>query len=291
MGRSTRLGDASLVLVFGLVLIAPGPSAAGPVAGACAVPAPPQVPRAPAPEPPPDLQEILAEAQTVQVADVAAWRRYRFSRRAEREELGDDGEVEEREAFEFVVTPDGDGFDEELVRQDGREPKSGEKEHQRRAASFTKHYRTLIQGAGGEEIEGGYSLSLLLHMSSYRYAGRETRNGVECYRLDFSPDDSRPKGSGLAWRVASVMQGSLWITVAGYHVAVAEAETTRRIPIALSLAKVREVRVSLESEPVGADVWLPRRIEMLTRARVLIKSIRRRNRYTYSEFSPAVPPA
>src|SRR2546422_843805 len=138
-------------------------------------------------------------------------------------------------------------------------------------------------------MEGGYSLSLLLHMSSYRYAGRETREGVDCYRLDFGPGETRAPGSGLAWKVASVMQGTLWITVAGYHLAWAEAETTRRVPIALSLAKVREVRVSMESGPVGDGVWLPRRIEMLTRARVLIKSIHRRNLYTYSDFSRAAP--
>jgi len=243
-----------------------------------------------APTAPPDLDRIVAEAQRVQEADVAAWSRFSFSRRAEREDLDEAGEVEEREDLEFVIIPSGDGFDEELVRQDGRAPEPEEKERRRRAGSFTKHYNVLISGAGGEEIEGGYSLSLLLHMSSYRYVGREVRDGVECYRLDFSPDESGQKGSGLAWKVVSAMQGSLWITVAGYHLAAARAETTRRVPIGLFLAKVREVRVSLESGPVGDGVWLPRRIEMLTRARVLIKSIRRRSSYTYWNFAPVPPP-
>ena len=246
-------------------------------------------PKVPASEAPPDLQQILAGAQRVQESDVAAWSGYRFSRRAEREDLDDSGEVDGREVLEFELTPSGDGFDEELVRLDGREPEPDERERHRRAASFTKHYHTLIEGAGGQEMESGYSLSLLLHMSSYRYAGRETRDGVDCYRLDFGPGETRAPGSGLAWKVASVMQGTLWITVAGYHLAWAEAETTRRVPIALSLAKVREVRVSMESGPVGDGVWLPRRIEMLTRARVLIKSIHRRNIYSYSDFSRAAP--
>ncbi|HYS77885.1 MAG TPA: hypothetical protein VEO94_03545 [Candidatus Dormibacteraeota bacterium] len=292
MDRDSRTRDAFRTLSCALVLLALDSGAAFPGAARGAVRPAPPAPKGPAPEaPPPDLQQILAEAQRVQEADVAAWSRYRFSRSAEREDLDDAGEVDGREVLEFMLTPNGDGFDEELVRLDGREPEPAERERHRRAGSFTKHYHTLIEGAGGQEIEGGYSLSLLLHMSSYRYAGRETRGGVDCYRLDFSPGETRPPGSGVAWKVASVMRGSLWITVAGYHLAWAEAETTRRVPIGLLLAKVREVRVSLESGPVGDGVWLPRRIEMLTRARVLIRSIRRRNLYTYSDYSRAVPPA
>src|SRR5437879_13186055 len=50
------------------------------------------VPTSAADQAPPDLQQILAEAQRVQEADVAAWSRYRFSRRTEREDLDDSGE-------------------------------------------------------------------------------------------------------------------------------------------------------------------------------------------------------
>src|SRR5207247_2086022 len=161
-------------------LTAPGsPNGVSGAERSAARPASPD-PKAPASEAPPDLQQILAGAQRVQESDVAAWSRYRFSRRAEREDLDDTGGV------------------------DGRE-------------------------------------------------------GVGCDRLGCGPGETRVPGSGLAWKVASVMQGTLWITVAGYHLAWAEAETTRRVPIALSLAKVREVRVSMESGPVGDGVWLPRR--------------------------------
>src|SRR3989441_384500 len=289
MQGDSRPRDSFRTLFCVLVLLAPNTRQLESRAGRAALRAAPPAPEALASEAPPDLQQILAEAQRVQEADVAAWSRYRFSRRTEREDLDDAGEMEGREILEFMLTPIGDGFDEELVRLDGREPEPGERERHRRAGSFTKHYHTLIEGAGGQEMEGGYSLSLLLHMSSYRYAGRETREGVDCYRLDFGPGETRGPGSGLAWKVASVMQGTLWITVAGYHLAWAEAETTRRVPIALSLAKVREVRVSMESGPVGDGVWLPRRIEMLTPARVLVQSMHQRNLYTYSDFSRAAP--
>jgi len=250
---------------------------------------PPASPAAPD-SAPSDLHFILSQAQQVQEADVAAWTRYRFRRRAERQEIGESGEVVRREGLEFQVTPGDGGFDEELLLLDGREPPAGEKERYRNLGSFAKHYRTMLSGVGHEEVEGGYSLALLLRLSSYRFAGREDREGVACYRLDFSPDQERPKERGVAWKVVSAMRGSLWIAREGFHVVAARAETVRPIPLALSLAKVHEVQVSVECGPVGEGVWLPRRIEMRTRARILVKPFHRRNLYTYSDFLRLWPP-
>jgi hypothetical protein len=240
---------------------------------------------------PSDLQFILSEAQRVQEADVAAWARYRFRRRAEHQEIGDSGEIEAHEFFEFLVTPRPGGFDEELLRLDDREPLADERDRHRKLGSFGKHYRTLMSGAGNDEIEGGYSLGLLLHLASYRYAGMEDHDGVACYRLDFFPDEQAgPKEKGIAWKVARVMKGSLWIAREGFHVAAASAETVRPITLALSLAKVSEVQVSVRCAPVGDGTWLPWRIEMRTRARILLKSIHRRNLYAYSDFLRLPPP-
>jgi len=148
--------------------------------------------------------------------------------------------------------------------------------------------RTLITGDSDDDEEGGYSLGDLLRLSAYRYAGRETLDGVPCYRLDFSPDESK-RADGLAGRFANAMDGSLWITVEGAHLARAAARTIRPVSIALSLSKVHDLRVSLDSAPVEGGVWLPRRIEVLTHARVLAFSVRRRNVYRYSDFVAATP--
>src|SRR6266545_2854448 len=79
----------------------------------------PPAPLNPTPSPPDDVQFIVSEAQQVQETDVAAWARYRFGRRAQREDYDDSGRVVERDDLEFVVTPDEDGFREELVRHNG----------------------------------------------------------------------------------------------------------------------------------------------------------------------------
>ena len=237
-----------------------------------------------------DLRFVVSQAQRVQEADVLAWASYRFGRRSEREDYDDSGQVVARDDLEFVVTPDKAGFREDLVRHNGVPPEPAEQDHHRRAGSFGRHYRTLLAGVGGEEEEGGYSLGQLLHLSSYRFAGRESLNGVDCYRLDFSPDDVQPRMSGLAAKFTKAMSGSLWITVEGFHLAGAKAETVRPISIALSLSKVYSLKVRMDAGPVGEGVWLPERVEVITSARILIKSIRRRNLFTYSDFLRLEPP-
>jgi hypothetical protein len=232
----------------------------------------------------PDLERILSEGKKVQKSDVAAWKAYRFRRRAVREQMAESGEVLEREDLEFLVTPAAAGFDETLLRLDGKDPRPDEVRRHRRIAKFTKHYDTLLVGEGEDDVEGGYSLSQLLNLSSYRYAGREERNGVACHRLDFSPDDTEPK-DGIAGRFAGAMEGSLWITVEGHHLAGARARTVRPLSFALFLTKVHGLEVDLQSQPVGEGVWLPLRIEVITRARILVKQVRKRNLYDYSEFT------
>ena len=231
-----------------------------------------------------DLRFVVSQAQRVQEADVSAWASYRFGRRSEREDYDDSGQIVARDDLEFVVTPDRGGFREDLVRHNGAPPEAAEQEHHRRAGSFGRHYGTLLAGVGGEEEEGGYSLGQLLHLSSYRFAGREALNGVDCYRLDFSPDDVQPRMGGLAAKFTKAMAGSLWITVEGFHLAGAKAETVRPISIALSLSKVYSLKVRMDAGPVGEGVWLPERVEVITNARILFKSIRRRNLFIYADF-------
>jgi hypothetical protein len=236
-----------------------------------------------------DVRFIVAEAQKVQEADVAAWARYRFGRYAEREDFDDSGRMVERDELEFLVTPDTDGFREDLLRHNGAAADESERDRLRRAAGFTKHYRTLVAGTEVQE-EGGYSLGQLLHLASYRFMGREPQNGVDCYRLDFTPDDVQPRMGGLAAKFTKAMAGSLWITAEGFHLAAAKAETVRPISIGLLLAKVYSLKVRMEAGPVGDGVWLPLRVEVDTEARILIKGLHRENLFTYSDFQRILSP-
>jgi hypothetical protein len=238
--------------------------------------------------PPADLDLILSEARKRQFADVAAWARYRFRRRVISEKLDQAGAVFERENAESVVSPLSGGFEDVLVKLNGGEPTRSEIDRHRRIGKFAKHYAALVAGQGGEGAEGAFSLSRLLRLSAYRYAGKEAFNGVPCHRLDFSPQPAAP-GDGLAGRFTSAMEGSLWIALDGHHLAGARARTMRPISIALSLGKIHRLEVLLESQAAEPDIWLPRRVEVRSDARILVKGIHRRSVYEYSEFV-RVPP-
>jgi hypothetical protein len=236
---------------------------------------------------PQGLAGILAEAQRVQQQDVAAWARYRFRRQAMREWYDDDGTLVEKEDLLFVVTPTTGGFDEELIRMNGAAPGPDEIERHRREARFTRHYNEMMQAEDGGDVgEAGYTLATLLKMSAYEYAGMEVANGVLCHRLDFRPDESLPWG-GIAGKVARAMSGSLWITADGFHVAAARTRTVHPVALFLSLSKVKELEITMESQPAAEGVWLPIRIEVASKARVLFNVLNKLNTILYSDFEPA----
>lgn len=235
-----------------------------------------------------DLSALMSKAQQVQLADVKAWRLYRFRRAVLQEAKNDSGRLLEGENLVLEIRPVADGFEERLLEIDGRKPTPAEAADHARRKNFTKHYATMVSGKGGGEEEG-FSLGDLLRLSAYRYAGREMIGGRLCHRVDFSPDEDR-KTDGVAGKLAKAMAGRLWLTVDGLHLARAQARTVRAVSLALSLAKVHQLEVFMESAPISEEVWLPQRIEVESKARILFSTRNRTLRYLYSDFLKATEP-
>lgn len=234
-----------------------------------------------------DLSALLEKARRVQVEDMAAWRRYRFRRTIVREERDSEREVKKSENLTIDVTPTSSGFDERLSEIEGRSPTPAEAEAFRRQGRFTKHYKSFLGGKGGSDSRGrGYSLGLLLRMSSYRYAGIEPVNEIPCYRLDFSPDPKRT-ASGVAGKIVKAMEGSLWLSLDGLHLARAEARAMRPVSVAMSLGMIYSLEIELEAAPVGKDTWLPVKLIWKSRDRVLLTTRYRNNVFHYLQFEPA----
>jgi len=233
----------------------------------------------------PDLEALVKQARQAQRADILAWREYRFDRQERVEELTDTGQVKSVRTFDFEITPVGEGFDERLLMRDGLTPSEGEIEDQRRSGRFQKHYQTLLAGSGEEDPEGGYSISTLLRLSEYRYGGRETLDGVECHRLDFDPQE-HPPGSGLEARIAEAMSGSLWLSAEGAHLVRARTTSSRPITLSLGLFKVQSLEVGFDAERVATDRFLPRRLSIVSHARLVFIGQHRRRVFTYSQYTP-----
>jgi len=121
-------------------------------------------------------------------------------------------------------------------------------------------------------------------MSDYRYAGRETIDGLACHRIEFSPGQSSPN-RGIARKFAESMSGTIWLTEEGLHLARASARTTKPILLAPGLARVSELQVHLVSAAVRGGSFLPRRITMRTGGHVVGVKFIRRYVYEYDEFA------
>jgi hypothetical protein len=239
----------------------------------------------------PDLHLLVRQAREAQRADIVGWKEYRFRRQERVEELTDTGQVKSVRTTDFEITPMTDGFDERLLKLDGLDPPESQIDDHRREGRFQKHYRTLLAGSGEDDPEGGYSISTLLRLSEYRDAGRETLEGIDCRRLDFEPQE-HPPGSGLEARIAEAMSGSLWLSVEGAHLVRARSTSTRPISLTLGLFKVQSLEVGFDAVRVAADRFLPRRLSIVSHARLVFLGQHRRRVFTYSDYTALPhPPA
>lgn len=239
------------------------------------------------------LESLLDAARRAQRADLESWGRYRFRRQAVRAKLDSDGRVSSRTDMESIVTPlppptSAGGpprFDEALIRLDGAAPTAAQVDHHRQDAPFSRHYATTIGNEGAEE-EGGYSLSFLLRMSSYRHDGEEKVDGQPCHRIRFEADTGA-KGDDLETRFARAVAGTLWLTVEGAHMARASVHSVAPINITFGIVRLSELDIEMGSQALASGSWVPRTIETRSTVRIMGVPMRRLNRYSYSEFVPA----
>jgi hypothetical protein len=239
-----------------------------------------------APAVPPDLDTMLERVREVQSADLAAWREFDFRRSVRRERLDDKGRVREREEWEFLVRPIQGGFDEELLRIDGRQPTRREVKHHRNKARFTKHYGKASEGGDdGLDEGGGYPLMELLGRSVYHYEGREWVDGVACHRLSFDAETGA-EGKGVERRLMGAMVGTLWVTEEGLHVLRARARSAHGVNLPLGAGEISLLEIQYDNGPVTPEVWLPERIEVHSVGRIIFSKFHKRNLYLYSGFTP-----
>lgn len=231
-------------------------------------------------EPLPDPALLLERGRAILHADLSQWPRYAFRREVERRRLRPDGRVEWRTRYDFRVSPSGDGFDEQLVSIDGRAPTREEIRSHRRAARFTEHYRRFASGDDAAVGGTGLSLAYLLHLSNVRSGGRETVDGVACWRLDFEPE-TEPGAATPTRKLAAATTGSLWLAAQGLHLVRAKTRLVR--PVARGPVRFYTLDVAVEGSR-GEPPWLPRLIVVESEYRVALGRQRVHNEYRYSEL-------
>ena len=231
---------------------------------------------------PPDLKTLTECSDLAWSEDIGSWSDYAFDRHVTRRSLDDKGEVTFLQEMHFRVTPSAEGFDEELIEIDGREPTPKEVRQHREKARFTKHHGQAEELELENPVGENLALMPILQDQNYRIVGEETVNGIPCIRATF---DAKPevKDKGVRGQIASAVEGSACFSVEGCHLVVYEMETVRQLkefPIT-----VKRLRLTFEGRPVEHDGWLIEKVELQSDVSVMGKALRKFNSYGYSEFS------
>jgi hypothetical protein len=233
----------------------------------------------------PSLEELREQIDVTWSADVAAWALYSFNRHVTRQSLDKSGQVTFRNEMEFRVTPSADGFDELLLRIDGRAPTAREVEEHRSAQRFTKHYGQAQELELNNPLGENLALASIIKRQEHKLVGLEEVDGVPCYRSTF---DSRPEPQGVSsrQRLEYAVEGSACFSVEGYHLVEFEMTTVR--PVKSRGIAVNFLQMSIEGQPVGDGThWAPKRVAVRNDASIVGKKLRKSNSYQYSQFSYA----
>jgi len=230
--------------------------------------------------------DLMKEIRITQRADFEAWARFSFDRHVVRQRMDGEGTITRTQVLEFEVTASPAGFDEELMRIDGRKPFSSEVREHRRARRFAKHYGQVRSGQEVDQQQG-FSLAWLVQFPNYRLIGLETIEGVECYRLDFEPGIAGSSAAAVTRvpsRFVEAMAGSLWIARRSHHLVRAQVKTLQPVRLSFGVARIVSLEVALEAAPVAENTWLPERISVRSHLSILGRDVRKQNVFSYSRF-------
>jgi hypothetical protein len=238
-----------------------------------------------------DLAALMKEIRRTQREDFESWARYSFDRHVVRRRIDGSGAATRTEILEFEVTASQKGFDETLVRINGRKPLASEVREHRRASRFSKHYGQVRAGGDVDQHEG-FSLAWLVQFPSYRLKGIERIRGTECYRLDFEPGMTETSGtpvSRVPGRFVEAMGGSLWIARGSHHIVRARARTVQPVRMSFGVVRIMNLEVALDAGPVAQGAWLPERISVRSHLLILGRDVRKENIFNYSRFRERMP--
>ena len=131
--------------------------------------------------------------------------------------------------------------------------------------------------------------SMLQEMANafdFKLIGEQQVNGREVWVLDARPRTGyRPRSRDA--KVLTGMRGKLWVDKKDYQWVKVEAEVFRPVSFGLFIAKVGVgTRITLEQEPVSANVWFPRHFRLDLTTSILGYGRHSIDDETYRDYRP-----
>ena len=229
----------------------------------------------------PDIDNLLAVAmETGGSESRGAWGEHAFQRHVLRQKMDEEGVVEWKQQMRFQVTPTPEGFDETLLEMDGRKPTEAEVKEHREAARFGKRYgqstELVLENPFGPDL----AILPLLYDQVHEYVGVEDLDGIACHRIRWQAREA-PSKLPVQEKLKYAMKGTFCISTETSEMVHADMETIREVK--QGPVKMDKVRISFSARPFG-DVYLPSKIEMVSRVRIPGTRFRTHNIYRFTDY-------
>jgi hypothetical protein len=113
----------------------------------------------------------------------------------------------------------------------------------------------------------------------------ETMDGHAAWVLSGTPKKKRPGATGLAAKVLSGMQGTVWVDKQGSHAIRVECDVLSPVPVFGILARVLPgTRIEFAMAPVTDSIWLISELSMKLRLSKFFRKSMQDTRSTYSDY-------
>jgi hypothetical protein len=202
-----------------------------------------------------------------------------------REDLGEERQVKWREEILYKVYPVDGHIYYERVAVDGK-PLTDEERKQRK-----EDFRKEIAGQSAvkkDDTEIKFDKELLSRYKS-EILGVEAINGRPAYFLAFEPKDGRLPVRRRIDHALNNSRGKIWIDQEDFGVVRVQFELFK--PVKLwggIIGRMGALEGSLEQVRVQGGVWLPQKVDLYMRGRVLFKSFHQQRKLTWRDarFAP-----
>jgi hypothetical protein len=247
------------------------------------------------PDKPQNDASVLGAVQIVGLSVAAterSWQardHYNYIERDDDRRLDSLGQVKSEDVdVTRIILVNGAHF-EQLMEHNGLPPSVKEQKKSDEDLDKLKHETPAEQTARlRKDQENRSFLRDLLEAFDFNLIGEEIVGGRPAYVLQATPHLGY-RAHGKYGKMFSKVEGKLWIDKQDFGWVKVDGEVTQSFSMGLFVARVqRGSHVIMEQTCVGDDVWVPKRLEMRARAKILfLKSLDIDRILTYSEYRAA----
>jgi hypothetical protein len=243
------------------------------------------------PSPEEIIRRAIERAKWAQKQDHAG--QFAFRQLVVVENLDDKGAVKQREESLFQATPiEGTPFY-QPIQKDGKPLSDKErKEAEERQRKFRERLAENRRKKEKQKSKDDDDLTVseeLVSRFRFELLGRQPVDGRPAYVLAFEPRSEDLPTRRKLDRILNKLAGKVWLDQESYEISKLEARLTEKTKFGWGIiGSVERLEFTFEQRQVAENIWLPSRLDLYIRARMLFSSLHQWEKVEWSEFKRVV---